>query len=127
MSIDEGVQLGPDAAAELDRTCLRILERTVMPPTRQELRPLARVIAGAARASEMLPERMVMEVRARWRVGFRASDYAARQRGEAALGDLLTLCIDEYFADGRPAPRRSAPPTSHRAPRAVHEASAPQQ
>lgn len=106
--------LTPEAATELDRTCVRMLGQVVTPPARQELRPLAQALASGARATGMLPERMVMEVRARWRVAFRTSEYATRERGETVLGELLSLCIDEYFADGQPV-RRAAPPRASRA------------
>jgi hypothetical protein len=92
----------PEAVTELDRTCARVIQNAEAPPPRHELRPLARAIANGARAVEMLPERMVMEVRARWRVAFRTSDCAERERGETVLGELLTLCIEEYFADVPP-------------------------
>jgi hypothetical protein len=93
---------GPEAVTELDRTCARVMQNAEAPPPRRELRPLARAIVNGARAAEMLPERMVMEVRARWRVAFRTSDCAERERGETVLGDLLTLCIEEYFAEVPP-------------------------
>ena len=105
---DGNGQLSPESATALDQLCEGARERGGEPLARSDLRSLARALAAGAKAAGMFPERMVMEVRARWRVEFRSADYAGRERGETTLSELLSLCIDEYFADV--APRAKATP-----------------
>jgi hypothetical protein len=95
------VSLPPEAD-----TALRDLWRRVSTDTtevnREKLRTVARQVCTAARRVPLLPEELIVGIKASWRpfhdVILRTD---LRMRGDRVATEMISLCIVEFFAEPR--------------------------
>ena len=87
------------------------------PPSRADLRTTARAVVESVHAHELPPERLVIAIKASWAAHpeFRSGD--DRHVPHETLSELVTMCVQEYFASSSPTGSERAVPIAR-----AHEA-----
>src|SRR4051812_37096941 len=71
---------------------------------REDIRHVARVVAGAARTSSLLPEHLVVMIKESWHGHPSLREQQERLATEWAMTEMVSLCICEFFAAASAAP-----------------------
>jgi hypothetical protein len=103
------------AEREIDELWMRVASGAPTGASRAELRAVARTVV-AAFGSGVLPEHLVIAVKSIWQSHSAIDRPVDRSTSVTILNDLVTLCIDEYFAARAPRPDALARPAQLESP-----------
>lgn len=84
----------------LDQVWVALSHRRGEAVPREQLRELASIVSQEARRRAMLPEQLIVAVKASWARHPKLRDAYSRHEALGTLADVVALCITEFFRAG---------------------------